>query len=75
MTTTEKLYETVKDFPEPLMAELLDFAEFLREKRRHGRIEPVTGELLITLKGGLESSHALAGDPMEIQEKLRNEWN
>ena len=23
----------------------------------------------------MENSHALAGDPMEIQEKLRNEWN
>lgn len=75
MNITEKLYETVKDFPEPIMAELLDFAEFLREKRRPEKIEQANGELLIALKGGLESSHALVGDPMEIQEKLRNEWS
>jgi hypothetical protein len=75
MTTTEKLYETVKDLPEPIVAELLDFAEFLRQKRRHGKPEQVNDEMLIALKGGLENSRALAGDPIEIQEKMRNEWN
>jgi hypothetical protein len=32
-------------------------------------------EMLSALKGGVENSHALAGDPMKIQEMLRNEWN
>ncbi|MFH0725835.1 MAG: DUF2281 domain-containing protein [Pseudomonadota bacterium] len=75
MTTAEKLYETVKDLPEPLMIELLDFAEFLKEKRRHGKTENVGDELLSSLKGGLELSHSFAGQPLEIQETLRNEWD
>ncbi len=33
-TTAEKLFETAKDMPEPLVAELLDFAEFLRAKKQ-----------------------------------------
>ena len=35
MTTTEKLYEAVRDLPEPVIAEILDFAEFLRSKLRN----------------------------------------
>ncbi len=72
---TQKLYDMVKDFPESEIAEILDFAEFLREKRRSENIELASDELLIELKGGLESSLVLAGDPAKIQETLRNEWN
>lgn len=74
MTITEKLYETVKDFPEPMLAELLDFAEFLRVRKLHG---PAQGneDLLIDLRGGLENSITFADDPLAIQEGLRNEWN
>ena len=35
MITTEKLYKPVQDLPEPAIAELLDFAEFLRSKMRN----------------------------------------
>lgn len=31
--------------------------------------------LLSELKGGLENSIVFAGDPLTIQEKLRDEWN
>lgn len=33
MTTAEKLYKTAKELPEPLVAEILDFAEYLKQKR------------------------------------------
>ena len=75
MNMTEKLCDTVKDFPESVIAEILDFAEFLRKKRRPEKIEQANDEMLASLTGGLENSDALAGDPMEIQDKLRNEWN
>lgn len=74
MTTMEKLYATVKNLPESEIAELLDFAEFLREKR-HSRHTQVSDELLIELKGGLENSTAFADNPLVIQERLRDEWN
>jgi hypothetical protein len=34
MTTTERLFETVRSLPEPLALELLDFAEYLERKYR-----------------------------------------
>lgn len=72
MTTTEKLYQTVQDLPEPALAELLDFAEFLRIKSaRHQS----SGKSLTELSGGLENSATFAGDALEIQRRMRNEWN
>jgi hypothetical protein len=73
MTTTEKLYKAVQDLPESVIAELLDFAEFLREKMIH-RHTHLSDELLVDLIGGLENSATFAGDPLEIQKRLRNEW-
>ena len=32
MTTTERLFETVRRLPEPMALELLDFAEYLERK-------------------------------------------
>ena len=56
MTLSEKLYQTIKDFPESLIAEVLDFAEFLKNKRQPEKIENAGGEFLIELKGGLLKS-------------------
>ncbi|NTV66956.1 MAG: DUF2281 domain-containing protein [Chlorobaculum sp.] len=33
MTTAEKIYKTVQGLPEPMLHEVLDFAEFLKQKR------------------------------------------
>ena len=74
MTTSERLYQAVQDLPEPAIAELLDFAEFLREKTIHGYAHP-SDVLLVDLMGGLESSATFAGDPLAIQEQLRDEWH
>lgn len=72
-TTAEKLFETAKDMPEPLVAELLDFAEFLRAKKQLMQPRTAPG-LLADLKGGLEQSAAFAADPLTIQRSLRDEW-
>jgi len=32
MTTAEKIYRTVQELPEPMLHEVLDFAEFLKQK-------------------------------------------
>ena len=74
MTTTEKLYKTVQDMPEPILAELLDFAEFLRKKMIAKNTNPINA-LLLDLKGGLENSTTFSGDSLSIQKRLRNEWN
>jgi hypothetical protein len=41
-------------------------------KLLHARLQCLT---LFDLRGGLENSLAFAGDPLEIQQKLRNEWD
>lgn len=73
MTTTEKLYKAVQDLPEPVIAEILDFAEFLRSKMRI-KSTIANDELLVNLKGGLENSLAFADDSLTIQKRLRDEW-
>lgn len=73
MTTAEKLYKAVQDLPEPVIEELLDFAEFLRTKMLH-RHAHSGDELLLDLMGGLESSVTFAGEPLAIQKRLRDEW-
>lgn len=74
MTTTEKLIKTVQNMPEPVLAELLDFAEFLRSKMSNNK--PHSKEkLLLDIKGGLEHSVTFEGDPLVIQKRLRDEWN
>ncbi|NTW69848.1 MAG: DUF2281 domain-containing protein [Chlorobiaceae bacterium] len=73
MTTAEKLYKTAKELPEPLVAEILDFAEFLRKRRVVGAVAD-RKEMLIDLAGGLERSKTFSGDLVEIQQRMRNEW-
>jgi len=73
MTTTEKLYQAVQDLPEPVIAEILDFAEFLRAKMRN-EAAIASDELLLNLMGGLENSATFAGGSLQIQKQLRDEW-
>lgn len=75
MNSSEKLYQTIKEFPESIIAEVLDFAEFLRKKIQTEKIENAGGIFLIDLKGGMETSDTLSEDPVKIQEMLRNEWH
>jgi hypothetical protein len=69
-TTAQKLLEATRSLPEPLLAEVLDFAEFLRSKR--AVVDGVaTSEHLASLCGGLEKSNAFSADPLTIQRQLR----
>ena len=74
MTTTERLYKAVENLPEPVLAEILDFAEFLRGKMILGQARS-NDELLVDLIGGLEGSATFVGDPLLIQKRLRDEWS
>jgi hypothetical protein len=73
-TTAQKLWEATRTLPEPLLAEVLDFAEFLRLKRGITD-QPGSSQPLSALCGGLESSVSLSADPMTIQRQLRDEWH
>ena len=74
MSTTSRLYEAIKDFPDPVLAEIVDFAEFLRERRLNLHSSS-SDEPLIKLAGGLENSQSFADDPLVLQTRMRDEWN
>ncbi|MEO6322911.1 MAG: DUF2281 domain-containing protein [Polaromonas sp.] len=72
-TTAERLWETVSSLPEPLLAEVLDFAESLRSKQAQ-QLTALDDLSLSSLCGGLEQSATFAGSPLSIQQRLRDEW-
>jgi len=73
MTATENLLEKAKNLPEQLVAELLDFAEFLQNKEVSKQRQSQDC-LLIDLRGGLEHSDTFSEDPLVIQNRCRDEW-
>lgn len=73
MTMAERLLEVGSQLPPPALAELIDFAEFLKQKT--ALHQPLNRGSLLELRGGLENSVTFAGTPLEIQEKMRHEWD
>jgi hypothetical protein len=74
MSTTSRLHDLIKAFPDAVLAEVVDFAEFLRDKRLMFD-PPASNEPLTSLAGGLEASQNFAGDPLSLQGRMRDEWN
>ncbi|MDZ7852549.1 MAG: DUF2281 domain-containing protein [Halomonas sp.] len=73
MTLTNDIVQQIERLPEPLQKEVIDFVEFLQSK--HCVMpDQSSADSLLQLKGGLESSMTFIGDDVEIQEKLRDEW-
>jgi len=73
-TTAQRLMESVQSLPEPLVAEVLDFANFLRARQLSGSSDVVDTHLS-SLCGGLENSKTFSGAPLDVQRKLRDEWH
>ena len=74
MSSTSRLHDLIKAFPDAVIAEVVDFAEFLRDKRLMADA-PTNNEPLINLAGGLEASENFIGDPLSLQDRMRDEWN
>lgn len=72
-TTSERLLKAIQTLPEPLLAEVLDFADFL-QARQTNAANPPTDTSLASLCGGLENTQTFGESPLAIQQKLRNEW-
>ncbi len=82
MGVAEKLYELAKAMPEEQAAEILDFAEFLLQKRSRQTSPEAISDTeshqkrpLSSYAGILKDSPTFQGDPVEIQRQLRNEWD
>ncbi len=72
MSSAEKIYELVKAMPEKEQITVLHFVEFLQQKSKAQSTQ--SGKLLSDYAGILKDSPTFAGDPVEIQRKLRDEW-
>lgn len=73
-TNSERLFEVAQTLPEPLLAEVLDFADFLRAKQANMLSRPADISLA-SLCGGLENTKTFVGSPLAIQKQLRDEWH
>lgn len=71
MTTPESVYSALKELPQPLLDEVMDFVEFLHYKSQAKTAEAVD---LLAFKGGLENSKTFAGDSVALQKELRDDW-
>lgn len=74
MTHASKLHDLIQGLPDAVVAEVVDFAEFLRDKRVQVDALP-SDDLLMNLAGGLETSANFIGDPVTLQGRMRDEWN
>ena len=68
----EAIYQRSLKLPESAAREAFDFVEFLEAKA--ARPPPKPAQSWDDLFGTLKGSKVFAGDPAEIQRKLREEW-
>ncbi len=72
MTTQAHAISLLKSLPEPLLAEVVDFAEFLKLKTR---AQPQAKKRTFAhYAGKLVGSPHFNEDPVELQRAWRNEW-
>jgi hypothetical protein len=71
VSTAQKILATVQTLPEEMALEVLDFAEYLQQKRRR---QSSKSELLADLAENLPDLPSFQGDPVAIQKALRDEW-
>jgi hypothetical protein len=73
MSSAEKIYELVKAMPEEEVSKVLDFVKALQQKSNSESSKK--GKPLADYLGLLKDSPTFNGDPVEIQRKLRDEWD
>lgn len=71
MTTPESVYSAIKELPQPLLDEVMDFVEFLHYKSQE---KAAGSKSLLAFKGGLENSDTFVGDSVKMQKELRDDW-
>jgi Protein of unknown function (DUF2281) len=76
MSTAELVYEKLKDAPPSRAQEVLNFLEFLEAKQAAAAPVEASGERTFAeFFGVLKDSKIFDGDPVEIQRKMRAEWD
>lgn len=77
MSIAEKVFEKLKAAPPEMAREVLDFVEFLEAKAQAKAQKQQSGQASSwdQFMGCLKDSKVFEGDPVEIQRKLRAEWD
>lgn len=75
MTIAETVYEKLKAAPPEIAREVLDFLEFLEARKKPPPSSTAAPPSLDDFVGILKGSTIFEGDPMEIQRKMRAEWD
>jgi hypothetical protein len=73
LTIAETVYEKLRAAPPEIAREVPDFLELLEAKSKEKPAWP--GRTWDELMGSLKDSKVLEGDPVEIQRRLREEWD
>ncbi len=73
MTIADTVYEKLKTAPPEIAKEVLDFLEFLEAKAQQQADKPARS--WDEFMGCLKDSKVFEGDPVEIQRKMRAEWD
>jgi len=73
--TAKDIYNQLKNAPDSLVYEVGDFTEFLIKKYQHKTVPDKKNLTLNSFNGILKSSPSFKDDPLEIQQKMRNEWD
>jgi hypothetical protein len=74
-TTAEEVYNQLKNAPDALVYEVGDFTEFLIKKYKNKTTQNKTTLTLNSFKGILKNSPSFEGNPLKVQQKMRNEWD
>ena len=72
MTILDEINEKLKRAPPQVAQEVLDFIGYLESKNRLARSSSRT---LADYAGVLKGSPSFEGDPVELQRRMRSEWD
>ena len=74
MTIADKIYEKLKAASPEIAREVIDFLEFIEAKAKTDSAPAKPEQSWDEFMGCLKDSNAFAGDPVEIQRQMRDEW-
>ena len=77
MSVADKIYDKLKSAPPAMVAEVLDFVEFLEARAKQTVAPSETGSKVEweNFFGVWKDSPISGGDPVAFQRKLRDEWS
>jgi len=73
MTTAETIYELVKTMPEEQASLVLKLAETLQKRQMEKSLKQEKS--LLDFFGILKNSPSFGGDSVEIQRRMRSDWD